>query len=93
MGIPIILSLYLKPLSASMPCFIAANSVPKTNVSTVDCFFENNAPMQCSHILKKHFLICDIHFLLHEHYPQTYGCLPPCLGSGLFMGIASLASL
>ena len=42
MGVPIILSLYLKPHRASRPCFMATNSASKTDVSTVDCFFENH---------------------------------------------------
>ena len=39
MGIPIILSLYLKPLRALMPYFMATNTVPNTDIFTVDCFF------------------------------------------------------
>ena len=42
MIISIILSLYLKPLKASMPCFMATNKAPKTHVSTLACFFENH---------------------------------------------------
>ncbi|KAK1740815.1 hypothetical protein QTG54_008910 [Skeletonema marinoi] len=37
-GIPIIRSLYLKPRAASIPLFIATNSAPKTELSTVGCF-------------------------------------------------------
>ena len=39
--IPIILSLHLMHLRAYMPCFMATNSGPKTNVSTMHCFLEN----------------------------------------------------
>ena len=33
--------LYLKLLSASMPCFMVTNSSPKTDVTTVEYFLEN----------------------------------------------------
>ena len=42
MGIPVILSLYLKPPNASIPCFMVTNSAPKTDVASVDCLFENH---------------------------------------------------
>ena len=35
-------SLDLKPLRASMTCFIGTNSASKTDVSTINCFFENH---------------------------------------------------
>ena len=38
MGMPIILSLYLKPGRYSQHCFIATNSEPRENVSTLVCF-------------------------------------------------------
>ena len=38
-GISIMLNLYLSPLKASIPCFIASNSAPKTDVPTADSFF------------------------------------------------------
>ena len=41
MGTPIIWSLYLSPLSVLIPCFIATNSAPKTEVSRVGCFLES----------------------------------------------------
>ena len=63
MGHPIILSLYLRPLSALMPCFITTNSAPKTDVSTIG---------QCSHILRNCFSICKICHPLHHHCPQTF---------------------
>ena len=37
---PIILSLYLKPLMCSQQSFIAMNSAPKDDVSIEVCFFE-----------------------------------------------------
>ena len=37
-GTPIMRSLYLMPLSASTPVFIAMNSDPKTELSMVACF-------------------------------------------------------
>ena len=39
---PFVLSLYLKSFSASMPASFFQKSAPKTDVSTVDCFFENH---------------------------------------------------
>ena len=39
-GTPIILSLYLNPLIISTATFIATNSEPKVEVSTVRCAFE-----------------------------------------------------
>ena len=38
--IPIIRTVYLSPLSVSIPCFMATNSAPKTEVSMVTCFFD-----------------------------------------------------
>ena len=38
----VILYLYLKPLRASMLCFMVTKLAPKADVSTVDCFFENH---------------------------------------------------
>jgi hypothetical protein len=39
-GIPIIQTVYLSPLSVSIPCFMATNSASKIEVSMVACFFE-----------------------------------------------------
>ena len=39
---PIILSMWQSPQNVSMACFIATNSVPKTLVAIVDCFFEKH---------------------------------------------------
>ena len=38
---PIIQILYLSPLSVSIPCFMATNSAPKTEVSIVACCFDS----------------------------------------------------
>ena len=59
-----ILSLYLKSPRASMPCFMATNSVPKTDVTTVDCFFDYH----CTKVLFMHIkkLLLDMQdILLH----------------------------
>jgi hypothetical protein len=40
-GIPIIQILYLSPLSILIPCFMATNSAPKTEVSIVACCFDS----------------------------------------------------
>ena len=56
MEILIIISLYLKPLSASMPCFMATNSAPKTVISSVDCFFENHCNNMAFTFIKKSLL-------------------------------------
>jgi hypothetical protein len=40
-GIPIIRILYLSPLSNLIPCFMATNSAPKTEVSIVACCFDS----------------------------------------------------
>ena len=56
MGIPITFSIYLKPLRVSMPCFMETNSVPKTDVSTVDCFLENHCTRAVFTYIKKPLL-------------------------------------
>ena len=56
MGIPIILSLYLKPHRASIPYFMATNSVPNIDVSTVDCFFEDHCTSAVFMYIKKPLL-------------------------------------
>ena len=41
-GTPIIRNLYLSPRRDSITSFIATNSAPNTDVSIVDCRFENH---------------------------------------------------
>ena len=76
MGTTIILSLYLKPCQASMPCFMVTNSVPKADVSAVDVSLRTIALMLCLHVSTNHFLTCKTLCPLHDHYPQTCGYLP-----------------
>ena len=58
MGIQIILSLYLKPLRAPMPSFMATSSAQNTDVLTVNHFFENHCTNVVFTYIKK---------LLHDH--------------------------
>ena len=71
-----------------MPCFIVTNSAPKTDVSTVDYFFENpytnmvfsyikNVFQEC--LSRNQFLIYKTLCPLHNHYPQMCSWWPPCL--------------
>ena len=71
MEIPIILSLYLKPLKAFLLCFIVTNSALKTDVSTVDCFFESHCNNAVIMYTKKPLLELQDTFLLHGHFPKT----------------------
>ena len=41
-GMPSIRTLYLGPLIILIPCFMATNSAPKTEVSIVACFFDTH---------------------------------------------------
>ena len=93
MGIPIILSLYLKPCRVSMPCFMVRNSVPNTDVATVD-FFENHCTNAVFTFIKKPLL--DLQDTLSPAWSlstsmQISTSFPQ--GSGAFTGIISLASL
>ena len=94
MGIPIILSLYLKPHRASRPCFMATNSAPNIDVSTIDCFFENHCTNAVFMYIKKTLLnmqenlspawSLSTNMQISISFPQ---------GIAAFMDVAFLASL
>ena len=57
MGIPIIISSYLKPLSSSMPFFMCKNTAPTTDVSAVNYFLEDHCTKALFSTIKKPLLV------------------------------------
>ena len=92
-GTPIMHSLYLMPLSASTPVFIAMNSAPKTEVSMVACFLLNKSIRavfkNMKYPVRDHLVILSPVWSLSTHIRRsTY--FP--LGSGALGGMASVTS-
>ena len=86
--IPIIMSWYLRPLSATMPCFMATNQLQILMSQLYALFLNTTALVQSSYISRNHFFICEISYLLHDNvhkYVDIYLLLKS-------MGIVSLAS-
>ena len=85
-GIPIILSLYLKPLSYSQHCFIAMNSEPKDEDSTPVCFLLH----QCvnAEFKKTKKPVLDLRVAVSDAWSaSTFGRIwnPKPRGSGMFL--------
>ena len=76
-----------------MLCFMVTNALPKTDVSTVDSFFENHCTNEVLTNIKKPLLDLQDSFshvwsLSTNMQMSTFSLQ----GSGVFMGIATLAS-
>ena len=79
MRIPILLSLYFRPLSASIHYFMTTNSAQNADVSTVHCYFEYYYIRAVVTSVKKPLV---------DHKYVDIISFP--LGCGELMGIASL---
>ena len=92
-GTPIIRNLYQSPRGCSIPAFIAANLVPKTELSTVGCFFDNQAISAM--FMKIKYPVRDQRVDLSPAWSLSHirrRSISYPLGSGMFNGMALLAS-
>ena len=84
-------SLYRSPLNFSMSCFIATNSAPKTEVSSVACFLEIQPIIAMLQKIRKPVRECLVHFSpvwALSPNRQMSRSLPK--GSGMSCGIVSI---
>ena len=92
MEMPITLSLHLRSFRASAP-WMVTNSDPNTDVSTVDCLFVYHCTIAVlTFVMKPLFDLCNFlspawSLSMIKQISTSYP-----LGSGTFMGIASIAS-
>ena len=93
-GIPIILSLYLKPLRYSQHCFIAMNSEPRDEDSTPVCFLLHQCVNAEFNKTKKPVL--DQRVTISDAWSaSTFARIwnPKPRGSGMFPGSSSFPSI
>ena len=92
-GTPIMRSLYLMPLSASTPVFIATNSAPKTEPSMVACFLLNQSISavfkNMKYPVRYRLVILSLAWSLSTHIRRSTD-FP--LGSGALGGMALVTS-